>query len=451
MLVPKNEIHPPSTESGYVLFVGGSLDMKILVIGGGGREHAICWKLSQSKDVRKVYCAPGNAGTAAVAENVEIPVTDIAGLVQFAQHQQIDLTIVGPEKPLILGVVDAFEAAGLRIFGPTAENARLEGSKVFSKQLMKQAGVPTAPFEVFDTAAAALDYLAAATFPIVIKADGDAAGKGVIVAASLIEGQDAIKRIMVDREFGASGDKVVIEACLTGPEASLMAFVDGDTVVPMLLAQDHKRIGEGDTGPNTGGMGAYGPVPGISQEEINAMCDVIIKPAVRAIKSTGIPYRGVLFAGIMLTPDGPMCLEYNCRFGDPETEIVLPLLETDLVEVINACVDARLDQISVAFSSRSAVTVVLAAHGYPGAVRTGDVITGLEDAAKLDAVAVFHAGTRFSDDGAVLSSGGRVLTVTATGDSFQEARQRAYTALDRIHLDGGQYRRDIGWRAVQEG
>ncbi len=425
--------------------------MKILVIGGGGREHAICWKLAQSKDVHKVYCAPGNAGTAAVAENADIAVTDIAGLVQFAQHQQIDLTVVGPEKPLILGVVDAFEAAGLRIFGPTAENAQLEGSKVFSKQLMKQAGVPTASFEVFETAPDALAYLAAATYPIVIKADGDAAGKGVVVAASLEEAQDAITRIMVTREFGASGDKVVIEACLNGPEASLMAFVDGDTVVPMLLAQDHKRIGEGDTGPNTGGMGAYGPVPGISQDEINAMCDVIIKPVVRAIKSTGIPYRGVLFAGIMLTPDGPMCLEYNCRFGDPETEIVLPLLETDLVEVINACVDARLDQIDVVFSRRSAVTVVLAAHGYPGAVRTGDVISGLEDAVKLDAVAVFHAGTRLAEDGTVHSSGGRVLTVTSTGDSFEEARERAYAALDRIHMDGGQFRRDIGWRAAQEG
>ncbi len=425
--------------------------MKILVIGGGGREHAICWKLAQSKDVRKVYCAPGNAGTAEVAENVDIAVSDIAGLVQFAQHQQIDLTVVGPEKPLILGVVDAFEAAGLRIFGPTAENARLEGSKVFSKQLMRQSGVPTASFEVFDDPAAALDYLAASNFPIVIKADGDAAGKGVIVAANLAEGQDAIKRIMVDREFGTSGDRVVIEACLTGPEASLMAFVDGDTVVPMLLAQDHKRIGEGDTGPNTGGMGAYGPVPGITQDEINAMCDLIIKPAVRAIKSTGIPYRGVLFAGIMLTPDGPMCLEYNCRFGDPETEIVLPLLETDLVEVINACVDARLDQIDVRFSQRYAVTVVLAAHGYPGAVRTGDELTGLDDASKLDAVAVFHAGTRFSETGTILSSGGRVLTVTATGDSFAEARERAYAALERIHLDGGQYRRDIGWRAISEG
>ena len=425
--------------------------MKILVIGGGGREHAICWKLAQSKDVHKVYCAPGNAGTAAVAENVDIAVTDIAGLVQFAQHQQIDLTVVGPEKPLILGVVDAFEAAGLRIFGPTAENAQLEGSKVFSKQLMKQAGVPTASVEVFETAPDALAYLAAATYPIVIKADGDAAGKGVVVAASLEEAQDAITRIMVTREFGASGDKVVIEACLNGPEASLMAFVDGDTVVPMLLAQDHKRIGEGDTGPNTGGMGAYGPVPGISQDEINAMCDVIIKPVVRAIKSTGIPYRGVLFAGIMLTPDGPMCLEYNCRFGDPETEIVLPLLETDLVEVINACVDARLDQIDVVFSRRSAVTVVLAAHGYPGAVRTGDVISGLEDAVKLDAVAVFHAGTRLAEDGTVHSSGGRVLTVTSTGDSFEEARERAYAALDRINMDGGQFRRDIGWRATQEG
>lgn len=425
--------------------------MKILVIGGGGREHAICWKLAQSKDVRKVYCAPGNAGTASVAENVDIPVTDIAGLVQFAQHQQIDLTVVGPEKPLILGVVDAFEAAGLRIFGPTAENARLEGSKVFSKQLMKQAGVPTASFEVFDNASAALEYLSSASFPIVIKADGDAAGKGVVVAANVAEANDAIRRIMIEREFGPSGDRVVIEACLTGPEASLMAFVDGDTVVPMLLSQDHKRIGEGDTGPNTGGMGAYGPVPGISQSEIDSMCDVIIKPAVRAIKSTGIPYRGVLFAGIMLTPDGPMCLEYNCRFGDPETEIVLPLLETDLVEVINACVDARLDQISVTFSPRSAVTVVLAAHGYPGTVRTGDTIGGLEDAGKLDAVAVFHAGTRFAQDGGIVSSGGRVLTVTATGDSFEEARERAYTALERINMDGGQYRRDIGWRAIQKG
>lgn len=422
--------------------------MKVLIIGGGGREHALCWKVSQSHGVRKIYCLPGNAGTAELAENVDIAVTDIQAILQFAQHQQIDLTIVGPEKPLILGIVDAFEAAGLRIFGPGRESAQLEGSKVFSKQLMQHTGVPTAKFEVFENATDALTFLETALFPIVVKADGEAAGKGVVVAQNLEEAQAAVTRMMIDREFGTSGEKILFEECLVGPEVSLMAFVDGDTVVPMVLAQDHKRIGEGDTGPNTGGMGAFAPVPNIDNVAMSEMCERILTPVVRAIKSTGIPYRGVLFAGIMMTEQGPMCLEYNCRFGDPETEVVLLLLETDLVQVMEACIDSRLDSLPIHFSNRSAVTVVLAAHGYPGNVRVGDTVTGLDDAQKLDAVAVFHAGTVLSDTGECRSSGGRILTVTATGDRFEEARERAYTALDRIHCDGSQFRRDIGWRAV---
>jgi phosphoribosylamine---glycine ligase len=295
--------------------------VKVLVIGGGGREHALCWKLAQSKDVRKIYCAPGNAGTALVAENVPIGVTDIENLRLFAEHQGIDLTIVGPETPLILGIVDAFQARGLRIFGPSAEPAQLEGSKVFSKQLMQRAGIPTAHFEIFDDAIKARDYLKAATYPIVIKADGEAAGKGVVVAADYLEAAEAIENFMEKRLFGASGDRVVIEECLVGPEASILAFVDGETVRPMLAIQDHKRIGEGDTGPNTGGMGAYAPVPSAPQSLVDTVARTILQPAVDAIRATGIPYRGILYAGVMLTQNGPYCIEFNARFGDPEAQI----------------------------------------------------------------------------------------------------------------------------------
>ncbi len=422
--------------------------MKILVVGGGGREHALCWKLSRSRDVRKVYCAPGNAGTALVAENLPIAATDIEGLRNFAELHSIDLTVVGPEKPLVLGIVDAFEARGLRIFGPSAEPARLEGSKVFSKELMAAAGIPTAPFRVFDNPEAALGYLRERSFPCVVKADGDAAGKGVVVAKTFDEAAAAVGAMMVERVFGPSGERVVVEDCLVGEEASVMAFVDGRTVAVMVPIQDHKRIGEGDTGPNTGGMGAYAPVPNLSSGQLERIVETILQPAVDAIRETGIPYRGVLFAGIMLTPDGPMCLEFNCRFGDPETQVALPLLETDLCDILRAVVDVRLEEQPVVFADRAAVTVVMAAGGYPGTYRTGDPIEGIESASSLDAVEVFQAGTTVDDDGTVRTAGGRVLTVTATGADFTEARMRAYEGVGRIQFDGAVHRRDIGWRAM---
>jgi phosphoribosylamine--glycine ligase len=418
--------------------------LKILVIGGGGREHAICWKLSQSKAFHKIYCAPGNAGTALVAENVPISATDIEKLLLFAEHQNVDLTVVGPEKPLIAGIVDAFEAKGLRIFGPSREPAMLEGSKSYAKELMLRAGIPTAPFRVFDNPAEARDYLQAQAYPIVIKADGEAAGKGVIIAKDFPEADAAIHSLMEKRIFGASGDRVVIEKCISGQELSIMAFVDGETVLPMVAAQDHKRIGDGDTGPNTGGMGAYAPVPAATPAVLKFVQEKILYPAVSAVRETGIPYRGVLYAGIMLTEDGPYCIEFNCRFGDPETEVVLPLLETDLAEILNAVVDVELDKIPVTFSDRSAVTVVMASGGYPGDYETGKPITGLDAAAKLDAVAVFHAGTAHNTDNEVVTSGGRVLTITATGETFEEARERSYAAISRISFEGAQFRTDIG-------
>jgi phosphoribosylamine--glycine ligase len=418
--------------------------LKILVIGGGGREHAICWKLSQSKAFHKIYCAPGNAGTALVAENVPISATDIEKLLLFAEHQNVDLTVVGPEKPLIAGIVDAFEAKGLRIFGPSREPAMLEGSKSYAKELMLRAGIPTAPFRVFDNPAEARDYLQAQAYPIVIKADGEAAGKGVIIAKDFPEADAAIHSLMEKRIFGASGDRVVIEKCISGQELSIMAFVDGETVLPMVAAQDHKRISDGDTGPNTGGMGAYAPVPAATPAVLKFVQEKILYPAVSAVRETGIPYRGVLYAGIMLTEDGPYCIEFNCRFGDPETEVVLPLLETDLAEILNAVVDVELDKIPVTFSDRSAVTVVMASGGYPGDYETGKPITGLDAAAKLDAVAVFHAGTAHNTDNEVVTSGGRVLTITATGETFEEARERSYAAISRISFEGAQFRTDIG-------
>lgn len=421
--------------------------MKILVIGSGGREHAICWKLAQSPQVRKIYCAPGNAGTAEVAENVAIDAMDIEALRVFVEHQKIDLTIVGPEKPLIAGIVDVFEARGLRIFGPSKEPAQLEGSKVFSKQLMKQAGVPTADFEVFDDPQRAREYLAQARFPIVVKADGEAAGKGVVVAQDYAEAETAVRQMMEERIFGASGDRIVIEECLRGPEASVLAFVDGETVRPMIAIQDHKRIGEGDTGPNTGGMGAYAPVKVAPQSVVDEVAQRIIEPIVAAVRATGIPYRGVLYAGVMLTEDGPYCIEFNCRFGDPEAQVALMLLESDLASICQAVVDVELDKVPVVFSQRAAVTVVMASGGYPGAYATGVPITGLDAAQKLDALAIFHAGTKRDVEGQLLTNGGRVLAVTATGETFAEAKERAYAGVGLVRFDGAYVRRDIGWQA----
>ena len=422
--------------------------MKILVVGGGGREHALCWKLAQSQDVHKIYCAPGNAGTALVAENVNIAADDIKNLALFAEHQNVDLTVVGPERPLIMGIVDTFESRGLRIFGPSREPAMLEGSKAFSKEIMSRAGIPTAPFAVFDDPQKVRDYLKAQTFPIVVKADGEAAGKGVVVAQDYAQADEAIRRFMEERIFGASGDKVVIESCLVGEEISVMAFVDGETVVPMLAVQDHKRAFDGDLGPNTGGMGAYAPVPSAPFSVVEDVTRRILRPAVEAVRGTGIPYRGILYAGVMLTDSGIMCLEFNCRFGDPETQVVLPLLTSDLADIFVACVDAELEKVPVTFAHRAALTVVLASGGYPGDYEVGKPIQGLDAAAKLDAVAVFHAGTKKDDEGQTVTNGGRVLSVTATGELFSEARERCYAGVHRIQFEGMQYRTDIGHRAL---
>jgi phosphoribosylamine---glycine ligase len=422
--------------------------MKVLVIGGGGREHALCWKLSQSSVVRKVYCAPGNSGTAQVAENVPIGVLDTEALLLFVEQQSIDLTVVGPETPLIAGIVDAFEARGLRIFGPSKEPAQIEGSKVWAKNLMARAGIPTSDFVVFDNPDAARAYAKSHTYPLVIKADGEAAGKGVIIPKNYEEASEAIKQIMEDRIFGASGDQIVIEECLIGPEASVLAFVDGETVRPMIAIQDHKRIGEGDTGPNTGGMGAYAPVDSCPPEIIQTITETIIQPAVQAIRETGIPYRGCLYAGVMLTENGPQCIEFNCRFGDPECQIAMMLLESDLAEILLACVEARLHEVPVQFSTGAAMTVVMASGGYPGDFAKNLPISGLENAAQMDNVAVFHAGANFNESGNVVTTGGRVLNVTATGMTLQEAREAAYAAVGEIYFEGAYVRNDIGWRAL---
>ena len=423
--------------------------MKVLVIGGGGREHALCWKLAQSPHVHKIFCAPGNAGTLQIAENVPLDIGDLEAFAQFAEHQAVDLTIVGPEKPLIAGIVDIFEARGLPIFGPGREPALLEGSKIYAKQIMQKGGIPTAPFEIFDDSARAVDYLRAAKYPIVIKADGEAAGKGVVVAQSFGEAVAAVKAMMDERIFGASGERIVIEACLTGEEASVMALVDGDTVVPLLVVQDHKRLLNNDTGPNTGGMGAYAPVPFVPQSMLDTITNRILCPAMEAIRGTGIPYRGLLYAGVMLTDSGPQCLEFNCRFGDPETQVVLPLLQTDLFVLLDSVVKGDLVSGAATFADRASVCVVMASGGYPGTYQTGDAITGLEAAAKLDAVAVFHAGTQKNAEGQTVTHGGRVLGVTATGDTFAEAQARCYAGVNRIKFDGAQFRTDIGHRAAQ--
>jgi len=425
--------------------------LKILVVGGGGREHALCWKLAQSPQVRKIFCAPGNAGTAGVAENVPLAVEDIAGLLSFAEHQAVDLTVVGPEKPLIAGLVDAFEAKGLRVFGPSREPAMIEGSKAYAKEIMRRANIPTAAYEVFHDSARARDYLRGGgrTYPLVIKADGEAQGKGVVVAQDFDGADAAIRQMMEERIFGASGETVVVEECLHGEEASFLAFCDGDTVVPLVAIQDHKRVFDGDRGPNTGGMGAYAPVPAVTRQIFDEVGEKILGPAVDAIRETGIPYRGVLFAGVMLTPAGPMCLEFNCRFGDPETQVALPLLTTDLAEILNAVVDVNLEKVPVTFASRAAVCVVMASGGYPGPFERGKPITGLDAASALDAVAVFHAGTRRDEAGQIVSDGGRVLGVTATGETFGEARERCYEAVGRIQFEGAHFRTDIGHRATQ--
>ena len=415
--------------------------MKILVIGGGGREHALVWKLAQSRQVTKLFCAPGNPGIAELAECVPLAVTDIAKLAEFAAAQKIDLTVVGPEAALCAGIADAFQARQLRVFGPTQTAAQLEGSKVFSKQFLLKHNVPTAAAGIFDNPAEARAYVRKHGSPIVVKADGLAAGKGVIVAQSVAEADQAIADIMEKRAFGDAGRQVVIEECLTGEEVSVMALVSGATVKILAPAQDHKRVGDNDTGPNTGGMGAYSPV-GLPVDATE-----IFARTLAGLKADGIDYRGVLYAGLMLTPAGAKVLEFNCRFGDPETQAVVPRMDFDLVEACIATADGTLDKFELKWKPGAAVCVVLTAGGYPGDFKRGDAIAGLPAAAKLANVTVFHAGTQLHD-GHIVTAGGRVLGVTGLGSDIADATRRAYAGVKWIQFAGAHYRRDIAARAL---
>jgi phosphoribosylamine--glycine ligase len=422
--------------------------MKLLVIGNGGREHALVWKLAQSPRVSKIYCAPGNAGIAQLAECVPIQVHDLPGLQAFATDHAIDLTIVGPELPLSLGIADQFRKAKLRIFGPTRNAARIESSKSFAKELMVRENIPTAASRAFDTMDAAFLWLETCDMPLVVKADGLAQGKGVIICATKAEAQEAVKSMLGDQRFGEAGARVVLEEFLEGEEVTVMAFADGRTVIPMIPAQDHKRIGVGDTGPNTGGMGAYAPAPLATPELQRRIVEEVLQPAVTGLSRVGSPFYGVLYAGLMIKDGKPYTLEFNARFGDPETQVVLPLLQTDLLDIIEAVVEHRLDQIQVAWQNQAAVCVVLTSEGYPGSYPTGLPITGLPQQSS-ESVVVFHAGTKQSEQ-TVLTNGGRVLGVTALADTIQQAQEQAYAALTPIQFKGCYYRKDIAHRVLSD-
>ena len=423
--------------------------MKILVVGSGGREHALCWKIAQSKKVDKIYCAPGNAGVAEVAECVNIGAMEFEKLADFAQEKEIDLTVIGMDDPLVGGIVDVFEEKGLRIFGPRKNAAILEGSKAFSKDLMKKYNIPTAAYENFDDAEKALLYLETASFPIVLKADGLALGKGVLICNTLEEAREGVKAIMLDKAFGSAGNQMVIEEFMTGREVSVLSFVDGKTIKIMTSAQDHKRAQDNDQGLNTGGMGTFSPSP-FYTEEIDDFCrKYIYQATVDAMKAEGREFKGIIFFGLMLTEKGPRVLEYNARFGDPETQVVLPRMKNDIVEVFEACVDGTLDQITLEFEDNAAVCVVLASAGYPLKYEKGLEISGLETFKDKDSYFVFHAGTKFGEEGKVLTNGGRVLGVTATGATLKEARANAYEATNWVTFDNKYCRSDIG-KAIDE-
>ncbi len=421
---------------------------KVLVVGSGGREHALCWKLSQSPRVGVVYCAPGNAGISQHATCVPVEASDIEGLFSFALENGIDLTIVGPEAPLAAGLVDRFASEGLTVFGPDMKAAEIESSKVFTKDLLVRAGVPSGAYRVFTDPEEALAYIKEdAGLPIVLKADGLAAGKGVVVAANLEEAEDAIDRILVKKEFGAAGDRLIVEECLVGEEASFMAITDGKTVLPLATSQDHKAVFDGDKGPNTGGMGAYSPAPVVTGELFSEIMHGIMRPTIETMAGEGRPYKGVLYAGLMIDDSGPKVLEFNCRFGDPEAQPILMRLRTDLMEVIDAALEGRLEDLKLEWDSRACVCVVMASGGYPGSYEKGKVIHGLDEVARMKDVMVFHAGTaRRGDD--YVTAGGRVLGVTALGDTIEQAISRAYEAVEKISWDGVHYRRDIGKKAL---
>jgi phosphoribosylamine--glycine ligase len=425
--------------------------MKVLVVGKGGREHALVWKLAQSPRVERVYCAPGNAGTAEEGINVALEPTDFDGLIRFAKKEAIGLTVIGPEDPLALGIVNAFQKEGLRVFGPSKEAAQLEASKVFSKQLMKHADVPTAEFRIFDHPEPARTFIGTRDYPVVIKADGLAAGKGVIVCSTAEEARAAVDRIMVKEEFGpAAGRRIVVEKRLEGQELSILALVAGRALVPLQPTQDHKAAFDNDAGPNTGGMGAYCPAPLGTPELLRTVEETILIPTVHALKRGRRPFRGVLYAGLMITNQGPRVLEFNGRFGDPETQPLLARLRTDLLDLLEAVVDDRLGEFSeskLEWDPRPAVCVVMASQGYPSSYPKGRVIDGLADAASLPDVKVFHAGTKRENE-FVVTDGGRVLSVTALGDTLADAQRRAYEAIARIQFQGMHFRRDIASRAL---
>ena len=420
--------------------------MNILVIGSGGREHAISWSLKKSNKVSKLYCAPGNAGIAQVAECVPIGVFEFDKLVSFAKENSIDLVFVGPDDPLAQGIVDAFEAAGIPAFGPNKAAAEIEGSKIFMKDLLKKYNIPTAKYETFTNFEDALAYLQQQEAPIVIKADGLAAGKGVTVAATLAEAEEALRSIMVEKVFGDAGNQVVIEEFLAGQEMSILAFVDGETVKAMVPAQDHKPIFDGDKGPNTGGMGTYSPLPHIDPAIVEDAIVNIIEPTAKAMVSEGRPFRGVLFAGLMITKDGPKTIEFNARMGDPETQVVLPRLKTDLLEIVLAAMNGTLADLDIEWDDEAAVCVVVASEGYPGNYPKGKVISGLAEAEATGAL-VFHAGTA-NADGNIVTSGGRVLGIVGRGVDIAAAREHAYAAVKQIHFEGMQNRTDIAMKAL---
>lgn len=417
--------------------------MKILVIGSGGREHAILWKLAQSARVTQLFCAPGNGGIGEVAECVDISATDIDALLDFALEKKIDLTVVGMDDPLMLGVVDKFQEAGLKIFGPTQAAAILEGSKVFAKDLMKKYNIPTADYEVFNDAKSAIAFLEKADYPLVLKADGLALGKGVLICGTKEEAIEGTKTIMVDKKFGEAGGTMVVESFMTGPEVSVLTFCDGKTVLPMVSAQDHKRALDNDEGLNTGGMGTFSPSKYYTDKVHEEAMEMIYKPTLAAMAAEGRAFTGIIFFGLMLTPEGTKVLEYNARFGDPEAQVVLPRLETDLLDVFESAVDGKLDQMSLSWDQRSAVCVVGASGGYPVAYEKGFKIHGLEEAKAIEDIMVFHAGTKKTPEGYV-TNGGRVLGVTAMGDDIESARELAYKTMEVVGFEGCHYRKDIG-------
>ena len=423
--------------------------MNVLVIGSGGREHALVWKLKQSRKVEKIFCAPGNGGISAIAKCVNIKPENTKSLIEFVQRNKIDLTVVGPEQPLANGIVDDFRRRKLRIFGPERKAAQLESSKVFAKEFLKKYHIPTAPFCIFQTSAEAIGFCKSAEFPLVIKADGLASGKGVIVANDIKEATAAIEMMMVQKNFGKAGDRILVESFLRGQEVSIMAITDGKTILPLLPSQDHKRALDGDRGPNTGGMGAYCPAGFVTREIMDNIQEHILEPTLAGLKSEDIPFVGVIYAGLMLTEEGPRVLEYNCRFGDPETQVVLPMLKNDLADILYAAADKKLASIGkLDWRKGAAACVVMASRGYPGSYKTGLPISGIEGN-RDNNLLIIHAGTR-RDNGKFLTNGGRVLGVVGLNNDLKTAIERAYAGVKKIRFEGAQFRKDIGLKALKE-